>query len=132
MFCVLDPFELQNRIYQLKPEERSFLHDQLKALKACKGRSCNVSAQNSFAKARLNMLPIQSAMTQPQNQRFHKKRRISDEYRNGKTSKTIIQNQALLLDTTTLLNMKDYAGTVQGIHKVVGIKTVELFIKNTD
>lgn len=38
----IDPFELQNRIDELKPEERSYLHDQLRALVSCKGRSCTM------------------------------------------------------------------------------------------
>lgn len=43
---VSDPFEQQNRVHLLSPEERSFLHDQLKALIACKGRSCTMGVNN--------------------------------------------------------------------------------------
>ncbi|XP_065163647.1 extracellular sulfatase SULF-1 homolog isoform X1 [Atheta coriaria] len=40
----IDPFELTNRFEQLRPEEKSYLHDQLMELMACKGRSCTVGS----------------------------------------------------------------------------------------
>ncbi|KAI4464430.1 n-acetylglucosamine-6-sulfatase family member [Holotrichia oblita] len=44
----IDPFELQNRVAQLKPEEKSYLHDQLRALMKCKGRaSCTLNNNNN-------------------------------------------------------------------------------------
>ncbi|GJQ82813.1 Sulf1 [Trypoxylus dichotomus] len=40
----IDPFELQNRVSQLKPEERSYLHNQLRTLMKCRGRaSCTLN-----------------------------------------------------------------------------------------
>ncbi|CAG9860528.1 unnamed protein product [Phyllotreta striolata] len=42
----IDPFELQNRVDSLKPEERSYLHDVLVRLMACKGKSCTLSQPN--------------------------------------------------------------------------------------
>lgn len=41
---LIDPFELTNRFEQLRPEEKSYLHDQLMELMACKGRSCTVGS----------------------------------------------------------------------------------------
>ncbi|XP_017784747.1 PREDICTED: extracellular sulfatase SULF-1 homolog isoform X2 [Nicrophorus vespilloides] len=73
----IDPFELQNRIDQLKPEERQFLHDQLRELMACKGRSCtvgNYAYANQPNKVKPNLLPIQSPL-----QRYNRKRK-SDEF----------------------------------------------------
>lgn len=70
---------------QLKPEERSYLHDQLRALMACKGRSCTV-AHNSHAhgmqKAKAVMLP---PVSQPLPQRY-RRRKVVDDFRNGKIS----------------------------------------------
>lgn len=84
LICVcffIDPFELQNRVDQLKPEERLYLHDQLKALIACKGRSCTI-AHNSHAhgiqKSKANVLP-----QLPQPQRYRKKKPL-DEFGNGR------------------------------------------------
>ncbi|XP_044268144.1 extracellular sulfatase SULF-1 homolog isoform X2 [Tribolium madens] len=45
----IDPYELQNRIEQLKVEEKLYLHEQLKHLMACKGKSCTVN-HNHHAK----------------------------------------------------------------------------------
>ncbi|RZC31787.1 extracellular sulfatase SULF-1 -like, partial [Asbolus verrucosus] len=77
----IDPFELQNRIDQLKPEEKSFLHDQLRYLVACKGRSCTVSHgghHHAPSKIRANVLPLHSAASQHR----YKKRKLVDEYVN--------------------------------------------------
>ncbi|KAJ8963758.1 hypothetical protein NQ314_005400, partial [Rhamnusium bicolor] len=55
------PFELQNRVDTLKPEEQSYLHDLLKHLVACKGKSCTVghhNAQHIMSRTRANVLPI--------------------------------------------------------------------------
>ncbi|XP_023311645.1 extracellular sulfatase SULF-1 homolog isoform X4 [Anoplophora glabripennis] len=73
----IDPFELQNRVDTLKPEERSHLHDLLKHLVACKGRSCTVGHHNSQhpARTRGNVLPIHT-VTQ---QRYKKKKFLDDD-----------------------------------------------------
>lgn len=80
-FFFVDPFELQNRVDQLKAEERSYLHNQLKALIACKGRSCTI-AHNShihgMQKSKANVLPVF-----PQTQRFRKRKQM-DVFGNGK------------------------------------------------
>lgn len=79
-FFFVDPFELQNRVNHLKPEERSYLHHQLKALIACKGRSCTVSNNlhaHGVQKSRANVLP-----QLPQPQRYRKRKPV-DEYGNG-------------------------------------------------
>lgn len=82
-FPLVDPFELQNRIDQLKPEERSYLHGQLKELMACKGRSCTMggSFTHPVTRSKPNLLPVHSILPQPQ--RF-KKKKILDDLANGK------------------------------------------------
>ena len=40
----IDPFELQNRVHSLKPEEKLFYHNQLNELVACKGKKCNLGS----------------------------------------------------------------------------------------
>lgn len=76
-----DPFELQNRFDQLKPEERSYLHDQLKHLIACKGRSCTINHHNHHylpIKPKVNSLPLHGAQQQK-----YKKRKFADDFGNG-------------------------------------------------
>ncbi|KAK9879427.1 hypothetical protein WA026_006494 [Henosepilachna vigintioctopunctata] len=74
----IDPFELQNRLDQLKPEEKSFLHDQLKEMMACKGASCTV-----------NQMPLKSRNNNPHKpitngyHRYKKKRIFPGDTRNG-------------------------------------------------
>lgn len=41
-FMSADPFETQNRAHLLTAEERSYMHDTLHYLKACKGRNCTL------------------------------------------------------------------------------------------
>lgn len=58
---ISDPFELQNRIDSLKPEEKSYLHDLLSRLMACKGKSCSVGHHTypTFkTRNRQNILPM--------------------------------------------------------------------------
>lgn len=80
---ILDPFELINRKDQLRPEEKSYLHNQLEELKACKGKSCTVGTSPTQPASRIksNQLPINSFTSQ-----FHKfkKKKINDEYSGGK------------------------------------------------
>lgn len=82
-----DPFELQNSIDQLKPEERSYLHDILKQLIACKGRGCTVNHHHHSnapsQKSRTNLLPVNLPLTQhhQQQQARFKKRKLADEAR---------------------------------------------------
>ena len=82
----IDPFELQNRVDQLKPEEKSFLHDQLRQLIACKGRSCTVNHSahhhHPASRIRANALPLHTAGAQS---RF-KKRKLVEEYAQGESS----------------------------------------------
>ncbi|KAJ8960804.1 hypothetical protein NQ318_020100 [Aromia moschata] len=76
----IDPFELQNRVDTLKPEERSYLHNLLKHLIACKGKSCTVGhhgAQHVMPRTRGNVLPLH---TMPQ-QRFKKRKFLDDAAR---------------------------------------------------
>lgn len=78
-----DPFELQNRVDQLKPEERLYLHKQLIALIACKGRSCTVSHgsnPHTTPRSRSNILPTHAVVPHPQR---YKKRKPVDEFGNG-------------------------------------------------
>lgn len=73
---ITDPFELQNRLDTLKPEERSYLHDLLARLVACKGKSCTIgqhSAQNIRPRAKTNVLSLHSM-----NQQQYKKRRFPE------------------------------------------------------
>lgn len=73
-----DPYELQNKIEQLKPEEKSYLHDQLKYLMGCKGKSCTVANHNvhhHHPKIRANVLPLHSSGTQHR----YKKRKLMDD-----------------------------------------------------
>jgi extracellular sulfatase Sulf len=79
----IDPFELQNRIDQLKPEEKSHLHDQLRHLMGCKGRSCTVNHgthHHPSSKVRANALPLHAAASQHR----YKKRKMVDEFGNGR------------------------------------------------
>lgn len=72
----IDPFELQNRINELKPEERSFLHDQLKALVACKGRSCTMG---NHLQKNTKMRPYALfSQSYPQQQRYRNKKTINE------------------------------------------------------
>lgn len=48
MFVFLDPFETQNRVSSLTPEEKAHLHDTLQKLVACKGRNCQLPRSNGF------------------------------------------------------------------------------------
>ncbi|KAJ8920854.1 hypothetical protein NQ315_015646 [Exocentrus adspersus] len=76
----IDPFELQNRVDTLKPEERSFLHNLLKHLVACRGKSCTVShhsSQHPVSRARGNVLPIHAVSQQ----RYKKKKFMDDAAR---------------------------------------------------
>lgn len=43
-----DPFETQNRIASLTPEEKSYLHDTLEHLKGCRGKSCTLPRHNTI------------------------------------------------------------------------------------
>ncbi|XP_025834926.1 extracellular sulfatase SULF-1 homolog, partial [Agrilus planipennis] len=71
----IDPFELQNRVSQLKPEERSYLHDLLKTLVACKGRSCTVGSHSPYPPAS----KIRSHLSaSPQNQKHQKHRKLAE------------------------------------------------------
>lgn len=56
----IDPFELQNRADSLKPEEKSYLHDLLARLMACKGKSCTVSHIKSRSRYNTQTIPINS------------------------------------------------------------------------
>lgn len=47
IFLFIDPFEQQNRAHLLTEEEKSFLHNQLTELIACKGKSCTVGLHNN-------------------------------------------------------------------------------------
>lgn len=61
----------------LKTEERSYLHDLLKHLVACKGRSCTVghhNTQHSSSRTRGNVLPIHNIS----HQRYKKKKFLDD------------------------------------------------------
>lgn len=40
-----DPFETQNRVTFLTPEDRIQLHNTLELLKGCRGRSCTILRQ---------------------------------------------------------------------------------------
>ncbi|CAH2002851.1 unnamed protein product [Acanthoscelides obtectus] len=72
----IDPFELQNRIDSLKPEERSYLHDQLARLVSCKGKSCTVAHSNHIRpKPRMNSLPLHNIG------QYYRKRKYQDEDR---------------------------------------------------
>lgn len=52
--CVhLDPFETQNRLSFLSPDERSYLHDTLEHLKGCRGRSCTIARHSAMGNAAL-------------------------------------------------------------------------------
>lgn len=65
----IDPFEQWNRVSDLKPPERSYLHDQLEHLKGCKGTwDCTVGS------AREAMPQLQ------QHQRYISKRRYNDAF----------------------------------------------------
>lgn len=83
---IADPFELTNRVHQLKPEERSFFHNQLDELVACKGKSCTVGTAPTqpISRNRPNLLPV---LPSPQK---YKKRKMVDEFGNGKIYKTYI------------------------------------------
>ncbi|XP_008193092.1 extracellular sulfatase SULF-1 homolog isoform X2 [Tribolium castaneum] len=71
----IDPYELQNRIEQLKPEEKLFLHEQLKHLMACKGKACTVNhnAHQHHTKIRANVAPVVGAPHR------YKKRKLVEE-----------------------------------------------------
>lgn len=84
LILFLDPFELQNRVDQLKPEERLYLHKRLMSLMACKGQSCTLThnhAVHGSQKARASSLPIHTVVPQPQR---YRKRKVLDEFGNGK------------------------------------------------
>ncbi|XP_022908121.2 extracellular sulfatase SULF-1 homolog isoform X1 [Onthophagus taurus] len=85
----MDPFELQNRINHLKPEERSYLHDQLMALMACKGKECMLNHHHHPQQPALqnpNRRPNQFSnnYNQPHNTHRSKKRRY-DEFNIART-----------------------------------------------
>ncbi|CAH0556459.1 unnamed protein product [Brassicogethes aeneus] len=76
LYCefTTDPFELFNQIDQLKPDELSFLHDQLKQLIACKGRSCKLNQHQQVIKPRLSNIPMPNI----QQQKYKNKKSIED------------------------------------------------------
>lgn len=76
----IDPFELQNRFDQLRPEERSYLHEKLKILMNCKGKSCRSTGSSQTSRPKVNILPMHSIV--PQNQKYHKRRKVMDEFEN--------------------------------------------------
>lgn len=86
----IDPFELQNRVDQLKPEEKLFLHNQLQALVACKGSSCTIN-QNTVISKR-NNFSSNKMVAVPHHFRY-KKRKVFDNPRNGHSNQ---QNKHLL------------------------------------
>lgn len=72
----IDPFELENRYSKLKPEERSYLHDQLQALIACKGRSCTMGGSISQKSAKIrNPMPSQPYLS---TQRYRNRKTINE------------------------------------------------------
>ncbi|KAF5271348.1 hypothetical protein FQA39_LY08146 [Lamprigera yunnana] len=76
----IDPFELQNRIDQLRSDEKLYLHEKLKSLMNCKGKSCRSSGNVHLSRPKLNILPMHSVI--PQNQKYHKRRRVMEEFEN--------------------------------------------------
>ncbi|KAG5884439.1 hypothetical protein JTB14_023183 [Gonioctena quinquepunctata] len=107
----IDPFELQNRVNMLKKEEKSYLHNILAQLMACKGKSCNVG-HHSKMKNNSNMLPINSGV--PQNY----KRKFSEEDL-GDATKLGGQRIAVKLDTKGKDNT---TSTTRTVLKRVGIR----------
>ncbi|KAB0797399.1 hypothetical protein PPYR_08393 [Photinus pyralis] len=76
----IDPFELQNRIDQLQPDERAYLHEKLQSLMACKGKSCRSASAILPARSKLNILPMHSILPQGQSQKYHKRRKAVEEF----------------------------------------------------
>lgn len=77
----------------LKAEERSYLHNLLKHLVACKGRSCTVghhNTQHSSSRARGNVLPIHTI----NHQRYKKKKFLDD----GKIFLVILKQSFIYLN----------------------------------
>uniref|UniRef100_A0A336MEL5 CSON013851 protein n=1 Tax=Culicoides sonorensis TaxID=179676 RepID=A0A336MEL5_CULSO len=62
----IDPFETQNREASLTPEERSYLHDTLQQLVACKGKNCILPRHN----AAHNETPLQLTSTKTTKRKF--------------------------------------------------------------
>ncbi|XP_063703025.1 extracellular sulfatase SULF-1 homolog isoform X2 [Culicoides brevitarsis] len=56
----IDPFETQNREHTLTPEERSYLHDTLRHLVACKGKNCVLPRHHMATAAAENPLLMQT------------------------------------------------------------------------
>ncbi|XP_044730314.1 extracellular sulfatase SULF-1 homolog isoform X2 [Chrysoperla carnea] len=72
----LDPFQQWNRLDTLSPSEKSFLHDQLEALKRCQGKSCiigPVDVRNS----------ISSSIVLQQSLRNKNRRKFAHQCRGG-------------------------------------------------
>lgn len=79
---------MHNGIDQLKPEERSYLHDLLEHLMACKGRSCTINHHNHHhqqhnSKHRASVLQLHTTNNQPR----LKKRKFVDDFGVGKLYK---------------------------------------------
>nr|XP_023025346.1 extracellular sulfatase SULF-1 homolog isoform X1 [Leptinotarsa decemlineata] len=69
----IDPFELQNRVNMLKENEKSYLHNLLAQLMACKGKSCTVGHYQKL-RSSVNAVPLHSVLPQT-----YKKKRLSEK-----------------------------------------------------
>ncbi|KAK5646226.1 hypothetical protein RI129_004690 [Pyrocoelia pectoralis] len=76
----IDPFELQNRIDQLRADEQAYLHEKLQNLMGCKGKSCRNTNTALPTRPKLNILPMHSILPQGQNQKYHKRRKAVEEF----------------------------------------------------
>ncbi|XP_037039446.1 extracellular sulfatase SULF-1 homolog isoform X2 [Bradysia coprophila] len=76
----IDPFETQNRVASLTPEEKSYLHDTLEHLKGCRGKGCTLPRHST--------IPVQQDHDSIQNQRIGTKRKIDMGGTNGNNTNT--------------------------------------------